>query len=72
MVNDGWHVCHGRDVYVEDGYVLRAMKLDHNGGLVSAAVYRWDMRLKCWVNVYDTRTFNTVRRGLIKGTYKVM
>jgi hypothetical protein len=72
MVNDGWHVCHGRDVYVKNGYVLRAMKEDRNGRVVSAAVYRWDMRLKCWVNVYDTRTFNTVRRGLIKGTYKVM
>lgn len=72
MVKDGWHVCHGRYVYVENGYVLRAMKRDHNGGLVPAAVYRWSDRLRWWVNVYDTRALSTVRNGLANGTYKVM
>ena len=71
MVKDGWHVCHGYDVYVLNGYVRGAMKKDRNGGLVSAAVYRWDKRFRCWVNVYDTRTYNTVRRGLAKGTYMI-
>lgn len=72
MVKDGWHVCHGYDVYVENGYVRIAMKKDRNRSLVTAAVYRWSDRLKCWVNVYDTRTLDTVRRGLAKGTYRVM
>ena len=71
MVTDGWHVCHGFDVYVEDGYVRGAMKRDRNGGLVSAAVYRRSKSLNCWVNVYDTRTLDTVRRGLAKGTYMI-
>ena len=71
MIKDGWHVCHGYDVYVLDGYVRGAMKKDRNGSLVSAAVYRWSKSLNCWVNVYNTRTLGTVSRGLAKGTYMI-
>ena len=72
MVKDGWHMSHGYDLYVLDDHVRVAMKKDRNGSLVSAAVYRWSKPLNCWVNVYDSRTLDTVRRGLAKGTYRVM
>ena len=37
---DGWKIAGGYDVYVEDGKVLRGIKLDHNGHDVPAYPYR--------------------------------
>ena len=49
-MNNGWHTYYGREVYVENGIVTRAIKKDRNGGYIPAAVYRWDNQLRCWVN----------------------
>ena len=56
---------------VEDGYVMRAVKLDHNRSRVSASVYHWGDGYG-WCNVNGRRALSTVRKGLANGTYKVM
>lgn len=41
MISDGWHdVGNGEQVYTENGIILNAVKLDHNGSQVSAWIYR--------------------------------
>ena len=38
-ISDGWHKVSGYDVYIEDGKILRGIKLDHNGSQVTAYPY---------------------------------
>lgn len=71
-IKDGWHTTHGYDLYVEGGYVKRATKLDYNGSLVTAWIYQWNKSYHAWMNVSGNRTFDTVRNGLTKGTYKIV
>ena len=69
-VKDGWHQVKEFSLYVENGEVLRAMKYDHNGSLVSAQIYVWDPRGRVWINARGTK-FSTARNGIYKGTYGV-
>ena len=41
-MKDGWHTISGYEVYVEDGYILRGINRDQNGGMLPAFVYRQD------------------------------
>lgn len=49
-MKDGWHTISGYEVYVEDGYILRGIKYDQNGGALPAFVYRRD-RTKAGIQV---------------------
>lgn len=69
-ISDGWHDIGTSAVYTEGGMILRAMKKDHNGGNVSAAVYRWDERLGCWNNTTPCK-YDTFRAGLRNGNYSI-
>lgn len=66
-LSDGWHTICGRSVYVEDGYILRAMKANDT---LPASVYkkspygRWDKACPCTVSAF--------RSGHRRGTYAVM
>ena len=66
-MKDGWHTIQGRRVYIEDGMILRAIKLDHNSSEVPAHVYRaskyggWDSTGKITVAAFSAG----VRRGTI-------
>lgn len=41
MISDGWHkVGAGDQVFTENGIILSAVKVDHNGSLVPACIYR--------------------------------
>ena len=71
MVKDGWHESHGYDLYVEDGYVMRATKTDCNGSPVAASLYQWSKSYHCWINVNGKRTMDAVRSGLARGTYRI-
>lgn len=68
-IKDGWHLIARRHLYVRDGMVIRAMKLDTNGCLVSAGIYEKDTN--GWVNVGGLYNVDIVRRGLRKGRFMV-
>ena len=66
----GWKIAGGDDVYIEDGKVLRGIKLDHNGYQVTAYPYRqsksggWDL-----ISGISLAAF---RAGIRRGTMKLM
>lgn len=64
MVKDGWHECHGYDLWVEDGKVIRAAGLERN-------IYQWCKPYHCWINVTGRRSYSAVREGLRTGRYKI-
>lgn len=66
-MKDGWHLVEGHDVYVEDGYIVRAMK---NGGTLSARVYRYNRRFGTW-DKEDKITPAAFRAGVKRGTIAV-
>lgn len=71
MGDEVWRKCHGFDVCVSaEGRVLRAVRLDANGGAVPAAPYRWDRALRSWVNSTGCR-LATLRAGMSRGTYEI-
>lgn len=45
---DGWHKVCGYSVYVENDRIMRGVKRDDNGGLVSAYPYHRDKRNGGW------------------------
>lgn len=67
MMKDGWHVIAGKDVYVENGYIIRATK---NNGQESAGVYRYISRLRVWCKE-DKITPAAFRAGVNRGTISV-
>ena len=75
MVKDGWHTYRGRELYVEDDIVLRAVKADpcsYSDGLVPASIYRWSDEFRCWVNYGGKVTYRTAKDGIRSGRYEVM
>lgn len=68
-IRDGWHSIAGRDLYVRDGMVIRAMKLDTNGSLVPAGIYERDGNV--WTNVGGLYSVDIVRRGIRKGRFMI-
>lgn len=72
MVKDGWHTYRGRELYVENDIVLRAVKTDCNGGLVPASIYKWSNEYRCWVNYGGNVTYRTAKDGIRSGRYEVM
>lgn len=66
-MKDGWHVIAGHDVFVEDGYIVRAMK---NGKQQSASVYRHHSRPGTWYKE-DRITPAAFRAGVNRGTISV-
>ena len=67
-MKDGWNVIAGHDVFVEGGYIVRAMK---NGGQQSASVYRYNRRFGTW-DKKDKITPAAFRAGVKRGTISVM
>ncbi len=65
---NGWKTACGYDVYLEDGYITRAMKNDGHG-MVAAWVYRkskhggWD--------IVDRITPAAFRAGFRRGTIRI-
>lgn len=72
IYSDGWHTLGGEEVYIEDGKIQRAVKLDSNGSYVPAQVYRWlGNPYNCWSS--DTSlTPAAFLSGLRRGTKAVM
>lgn len=66
-MKDGWHVVAGHDVFVEDGYIVRAMK---NGKQQSASVYRYNRRFGTW-DKEDKITPAAFRAGIKRETVAV-
>lgn len=66
-IKNGWHTICGCSVYVEDGYITRAMK---ENDTLPASVYKqsryggWDKAVPCTVSAF--------RSGHRRGTYAVM
>lgn len=69
MVKDGWHEIRDCEVYVEDGYVIRAIKSDPYGGLLPAAPYKRTGH--GWVNMCRKVTLDTLRSGIRRGSYRI-
>lgn len=66
-VKDGWHdLTPQTSVYTKNGYVIRAIK-----GQSSAAVYRYDSKLRCYINALPIR-YDTFRKGWKEDRYAVM
>lgn len=66
-MKDGWHLIEGHDVYVEDGYIVRAMK---DCRQLSASVYRYNRRFGTWYKE-DRITPAAFRAGVKRGTIAV-
>ena len=71
IVSDGWHDIAGYRVYVEDGKVMRGIKRDYNGGIVSASVYRGSWR-GGWDNENGYNSVAAFRAGVKRGTITLM
>lgn len=69
-IADGWHFIARHRLYVEDGRVMRAMKLDSSGSWVPAGIYKRHPS-GGWANVNGEYTVETVRHGIKSGRYKV-
>ena len=61
VVKDGWHTIRGCEVYVEDGYIIRGIKEDSNGGRVTAYVCKPHSG-GGWIKV-DRIKVDTFRKG---------
>ena len=68
---DGWHKVHQYEVYVENGYVKRAVKKDHNGSRVTAYPYKYNQKQRASVNVSGEVKLETLRKGLKDGPYSI-
>ena len=71
-MKDGWHTIAGYEVYVEDGYILRGIKHDQNGGQLSSHVYRQDRTISgracdLWTSE-EKITPDAFRSGVRRGT----
>lgn len=70
-MKEGWNTLKdGQEVLVEDGRITRAVMLDHNGGRVTAAPYRWDAATQCWHCASGVKV-ETFTRGLRDGRYDI-
>ena len=67
-MKNGWHKILGNDVYVEDGFIVRATKSD---GQIRASVYRWSKSYNAWI-IENRITLATFRSGVKRGTISVM
>ena len=67
---NGWKIAGGYDVYVEDGKVLRGIKLDHNGHEVAAYPYR-QSRSGGW-DLISGISLTAFRAGIRRGTMELM
>lgn len=68
-MKDGWHTILGREVLVENGYVVRGVKRSTTGvGKVPAYVYWWYPKMKVWNSVKKV-TPAAFRAGVTRGTY---
>lgn len=72
-ISNGWHIVCGFRCYVEDGCILRATKVDHNGSEVTAWPYRktpakygsgWDIATGISVDAF--------RAAFARGTATIM
>lgn len=78
MVKDGWHSIKVKnetlemvteyEVLTENGYVIRGIKYDKNGGQLTAYPYR-ACRSGGWDNCSREVKYETFRRGLNSGNY---
>lgn len=78
MVKDGWHSIKVKnealktvteyEVLTENGYVIRGIKYDKNGGQLTAYPYR-ESRGVGWYNCSREVKYETFRRGLNSGNY---
>lgn len=68
-VKDGWHIVYGRDVYVENGKVMKGLKKDHNNSLVTA--YPYIRRNGGWDNITGVK-LEVFRSGVKRGTCRLM
>ena len=66
---DKWTTISGYEIYVIDGKVKRAVKIDGSGERVTAYVYR--QRGKEWIKD-EGSTPAAVRSGLKRGTIKIV
>lgn len=66
-MKNGWHVIRGRDVYVEDGKVLRGLK---NNGQETAFPYRKAKQPNCWFR--ETMTVAAFSAGMARGTVRLL
>lgn len=48
MTKDGWHKIKGCEVFVENGKVVRGIRLDSNGERVTAYPYKYDSTYSTW------------------------
>lgn len=61
----------GHDVTVEDGCIVRGVKLDQNGSYVASWPYRWSKKQNCWV-LDQSMTPAAFRSAVRRGTAKMM
>ena len=55
----------GLEVFVENGYVVRATKQD-----MPASVYRWNRQVNAWINACPVK-YETFRKGYREGRYEI-
>ena len=70
------HTIAGYEVYVEDGYILRGIKHDQNGGMLPAFVYRQDRNHSCrefdsWTSEEKIKP-DAFRSGVRRGTIRLI
>lgn len=68
-MKDGWKVVNGYKVYVEDGFVTRAVDGEGNDQH-TVYPYRWSDKNGCWSSTGKITTA-ALRAGLNRGTIKL-
>ena len=68
QIKDGWHKVHEKDVYVENGKVVRGVTKDANNSEVTCYPYEYSEDHGCWINISGEITLPAYRAGYKKGT----
>lgn len=66
QIKDGWHKVHEKDVYVENGKVVRGVTKDANNSEVTCYPYEYSEDHGCWINISGEVLYQLIEQATKK------